>query len=142
MRQGLGYNMDAISKLDVHKNKAIIVHDNSNDSAFELARLKGGFWRTMGFSIGSRLFLHAEEALYLLERNQLIAVENGNIVDIPYFYDMVLQKRLILPCYMAYLKLKVISFIILIVQSPIAVFTGSVYCLRIVNEAVTRLHRS
>lgn len=97
-----------------NKGKAIIEYDSlSPHLSFELKVMRGNFWRTMGFTVeGGRTHLHAEEALFLFERKRAIVVEAGKIVDLPRFYDLVIRTRIPILCYLVFMKLKMLDYIV------------------------------
>jgi len=69
--------------------------------------MKGNFWRISGFTSEQQDYLYPEEALYLCEKKQLIVHLNQDVVcETPDLYSLVMQD-LSLPCYQAYIRLKV-----------------------------------
>ena len=88
-------------------------------------KMRGSYWRYMGFTHNGNDFMFPEEALILLERGQLIInkspVENENkdafihphhrrfqLMD---FYDIVMTTCVPLQCYLTYVKLKGLQYI-------------------------------
>ncbi len=80
---------------------------------FQLVRLKGKFWTKCGFSINGTNFLYPEEALWLIEINQLGISSDGTAE----LASMVTKEQIFhlsipaisIPVYLTYLKLKVLS---------------------------------
>lgn len=73
--------------------------------------MKGNFWRISGFTIDQQDYLYPEEALYLSEKKQLIVhlsqgTGAGVVCETPHLFSMVMQD-MSLPCYQAYIRLKV-----------------------------------
>lgn len=72
-----------------------------------MTKIKGSFWRIMGHDRNGMSYLYPEEALYLLERKQLIASnEENNAIALSDFYQAVTH-TIPLACYLTYVKLKV-----------------------------------
>lgn len=72
-----------------------------------MTKIKGSFWRIMGHDRNGISYLYPEEALYLLERKQLIVSnEENDSTAAPDFYQTVMN-TLPLACYLTYAKLKV-----------------------------------
>jgi tRNA-splicing endonuclease subunit sen54 N-term len=89
----------------------------------EISKMRGNFWRLMGFSLDHRDFLFPEEALLLLERGQLIITKpddctNGVIhphhkrYTLREFYALVITHTVPFQCYLAYTKLKGLQYIV------------------------------
>jgi hypothetical protein len=87
------------------KNTAAASWQNAIGVA-QMVKMKGNFWKSMGFSINGKEFLYPEEALLLLEKNQIIISLDGHIIEKSMFYNIVLN-FIPLPCYLTYAKLKV-----------------------------------
>ena len=70
--------------------------------------MKGNFWRICGFTSDQQDYLYPEEALYLCEKKQLIVhlSQGGVVCETPHLFSMVM-KDISLPCYQAYIRLKV-----------------------------------
>jgi len=68
--------------------------------------MRGNFWRICGFVINRKQFLYPEEALYLVEKSQLLIFVDGKIISPNEFYEKVI---LIIPlyCYLVYARLRV-----------------------------------
>lgn len=96
----------------------------SEKCCVEMIRIKGNFWRVMGYTFQSRNYLYPEEALYLFEKNLLVIIKEQEDEDkeevegekekerdeIIYpkdvIYEMIVN-IISLPCYLSYSKLKV-----------------------------------
>ena len=107
----------AIATFDFEKNRA------------EITKMQGKFWKTFGYSLLGRNFLHPEESLYLLEKGN-VSIENNQSSDskgvvsstsdnpeatrviFPDFYEKIISV-ISLPYFLVYSKLKVLSLIIL-----------------------------
>ena len=85
-------------------------------------KMKGNFWRYMGFTYNGNDFLFPEEALILLERGQLILNKpqgRGETFVHPHhrrfqltdFYDIVIKTCVPYQCYLTYIKLKGLQYI-------------------------------
>jgi hypothetical protein len=76
----------------------------------EIIKQRGNFWKTYGFSANSKLYLHPEEALLLLERGTIVIEDsNGNRIPFASLYLEIMQLTG-WPCYGAFVKLKVGAF--------------------------------
>lgn len=87
--------------------------------------IRGKFWRIMGFTCNGESLLQPEEALFLLERGQLIvekhildADENEKLHPhhrryiLSDFYDLVIKETIPFHCYLAYLKLRSLNYVV------------------------------
>ena len=72
----------------------------------EITKMRGNFWKQSGFSINRRNFLYPEESLRLAEKSQIVIKYENKIIPVSLFYQIVIR-RISLPCYLAYIKLKV-----------------------------------
>jgi hypothetical protein len=104
------------------KNVSVGVIPEGDLDRVKLESLRGNYWKTMGHSSGGMNYLYLEEALYLVEKHQLVIKEkilasetqetenDGDVSHIPsrQFYELVV-KSLSLECYSTYLKLKVLE---------------------------------
>ena len=73
----------------------------------EIVQMKGNFWRSYGYVLNKRNFLHPEESLLLLERGQVVIREsNSQRVVFCKFYEEIIT-MISLPCYLVYIKLQV-----------------------------------
>lgn len=72
----------------------------------EVVRLTGNFWKTHGFSKAGINYLHAEEVMYLHQKDRLYVEHLGSIIDDQTLFGFVLTS-IPLACYLAYVKLKV-----------------------------------
>jgi hypothetical protein len=91
------------------KNKATAKWINTLNCA-EVIIMKGNFWKTFGFRSDGKNCLHGEEALYLVEKDQLaVFVEEGKYLSRDTLYNMVISD-ISLECYLTYAKLKVVLF--------------------------------
>lgn len=108
------------------KNVSLAALDGHEDTihVVKLLSLRGNYWKTMGHSgIGGVNLLHLEEALYLMEKRQLLIQHNPTarlgtspehsdtnedavFVTPRQFYELVV-KCISLECYLTYVKLKV-----------------------------------
>jgi hypothetical protein len=89
--------------------------------------MKGNFWRICGFTSDQQDYLYPEEALYLCEKKQLIVhlSQGGVVCETPHLFSMVM-KDMSLPCYQAYIRLKVSALQRIVFVFP-ALFNYSVY---------------
>ena len=97
---------------DVHINErnAASAIWNPVDGLVEIVQMKGNFWKTTGFSVDRRCYLHPEEALLLYERG-VISVEYEKVrIPYPKFYEAVVEK-ISLECHLAYVKLKSLDYL-------------------------------
>eukprot|EP01041_Mallomonas_annulata_P009947 gene9947-20682_t len=83
---------------------------SSNDEMVVITKMRGKFWRTIGFTSNGRDLLYPEEALLLVERGQLVIMEEGSPVYSSIFYHKAIA-AIGLPCYLTYTKLKSLDFI-------------------------------
>jgi len=76
----------------------------------QVVKLRGNFWRKLGFSINGVNFLYPEETLLLYEKQQLALSKQSdsieNYMNKEQVYDCVLN-AISLSAYLAYFKLKV-----------------------------------
>lgn len=72
----------------------------------EIIKLKGSFFKNMGFVRNGIMYLYPEEVQHLAELQQVYLEVDGQVLDKQALYNLVLQS---MPhaCYLAYLKLKV-----------------------------------
>lgn len=89
----------------------------------EINKAAGNYWRTTGYAINARCFLYPEEALFLLEEKKIVVEENGVTLSLQSFYERVLG-IIPLPCYLTYLKLKSLDYIIQRHKKQIGVFSN------------------
>lgn len=83
---------------------------------FQLVRLRGKFWTKCGFSINGTNFLYPEEAIWLVEINQLVvletgSVDSGTICDKKKIFSLGIP-AISIPVYLTYLKLKSLEYIV------------------------------
>lgn len=71
----------------------------------EVVRLTGNFWKTYGFSKAGINYLHAEEVMYLHQKDRLYVEHLDSILDDQALFSIVM-KSISLACYLAYVKLK------------------------------------
>lgn len=90
----------------------------------ELIKMRGNFWKVMGFSQNRKNYLQPEEALLLIEKAQL-CVTNEELNHIPssLFYDEVLY-YIPQPCYLTYVKLKSLEYVTFRHKQTPRAFTG------------------
>jgi len=94
------------------KNKVALIYD-----------IRGKFWRIMGFTCAKQSLLQPEEALYLLERGQLIVEKHILDADeseklhphyrrysLNNFYEMIVNQVVPFQCYLVYLKLRSLNY--------------------------------
>jgi hypothetical protein len=74
----------------------------------EITTMKGNFWKVTGFNVGSHNYLYPEEALLLCEKRRMLVEREGEIVELPQLYPLVLQ-TVPLACHLTYMKLRVIA---------------------------------
>jgi hypothetical protein len=87
--------------------------------------IHGKFWRMMGFTCNGKSLLQPEEALFLLERGQLIvekhmldADENEKLHPhhrryiLSDFYDLIVKETIPFDCYLVYLKLRSLNYVV------------------------------
>ena len=79
----------------------------------EIVKLKGSFFKNMGFVKSGIMYLYPEEVQHLAELQQVYLEADGQVLDKQGLYNLVLQT---MPhaCYLAYLKLKVYVHVLLI----------------------------
>lgn len=68
--------------------------------------MKGNFWKICGHSNGIDNYLYPEEAVLLIEKNQLLSELDDKVIEIPLAYELLLQS-VPLACYLAYIRLRV-----------------------------------
>ena len=80
----------------------------------EIVKLKGSFFKNMGFVRSGIMYLYPEEVQHLAELQQVYLERDGQVLDREGLYSLVLES---MPhaCYLAYLKLKVYSTIVIFV---------------------------
>ena len=74
----------------------------------EVTKLKGNFWKNVGFNSKGTNYLYPEEALFLCEKKQLSVELDEKVLEMRVFYDLVLGS-MPYPCYLSYMRLKVNS---------------------------------
>ena len=73
----------------------------------EVQVMKGNFWKTMGYTESGNNFLYGEEALFLMEKDQLaVLTSGGDLFTRDTFYETVIS-GIALECYLTFAKLKV-----------------------------------
>jgi hypothetical protein len=116
------YPVKKSSTFPYPKNVSVGVIPEGDLDRVKLESLRGNYWKTMGHSSGGMNYLYLEEALYLVEKHQLVIKEkilesetqetenDGDVSHIPsrQLYELVV-KSLSLECYLTYLKLKVLE---------------------------------
>ena len=90
----------------------------------EIVKLKGSFFKNMGFVRNGVMYLYPEEVQHLAELQQVYLEKDGEVLDREGLYSLVLQS---MPhaCYLAYLKLKVYISIISFMHTPLTFSPGS-----------------
>eukprot|EP01038_Epipyxis_sp_PR26KG_P004054 gene4054-5797_t len=107
---------------------------NIHSQSIEVIKMKGNFWKVMGYTNNKKNYLYLEEALYLAEKKQLIIYEpidsntmasinndnESNFIDsltekfkcleFKCFYTYVINS-ISLPCYLVFIKLKSMEYI-------------------------------
>jgi hypothetical protein len=80
------------------------------ENCVEIIKIKGNYFKSMGYSLHGRNFLHYEEALLLVERRQLAMRRDTLDMTLKESYESI-TSFISLPCYLTYVKLKVILYI-------------------------------
>eukprot|EP01032_Pedospumella_encystans_P024469 gene24469-27675_t len=77
----------------------------------EIVKLKGSFFKNMGFVRSGVMYLYPEEVQHLAELQQVYLERDGQVLDREGLYSLVLES---MPhaCYLAYLKLKNLKYIV------------------------------
>lgn len=75
----------------------------------EIIKLKGSFFKNMGFAENGAMYLYLEEVQHLAEKSQVYMEVDDVILSKEEMYNLVL-KTIPHACYLAYLKLKVHSY--------------------------------
>lgn len=92
--------------------------------AVELTQQAGNFWRTAGFSVNARCFLFPEEALFLVEERKLSVTDAQDApLSLRQLYALVLG-AIPLQCYLAYVKLRSLDYIVQRRNKQVALFAG------------------
>lgn len=81
----------------------------------EIIKLKGSFFKNMGFSLGGISYLYLEEVQHLSELQQVYLEVDGQILDREGMYNLVL-KSMPHACYLTYMKLKVIRYLFILMH--------------------------
>lgn len=90
---------------ELKKDTAVCSWDGEFHRA-EILKMKGNFWKTMGYSVKSLCYLRPEEALMLYEKGTIVVKQGEAIIPLDIFYDKVMEV-IGLSCYLVYCKLKV-----------------------------------
>jgi len=107
----------------------------------EVTRMRGNFWRTVGFTINQRSFLYPEEALFLVERNTIIMMEDSKPLSNKVFSETIM-KKIPLCCYLVYSKLKKYDYIVVRHKNSIRSFSSETDIYKAINTHSSSLSSS
>ncbi|KAJ2946229.1 hypothetical protein O0L34_g5164 [Tuta absoluta] len=76
----------------------------------EVLKKVGGHWQYIGHNVGKTIYLHPEEALFLMEVNCLRLTYNGVIVSLQQAYSLLLRSKISILQYKVYASLSRIGY--------------------------------
>lgn len=74
----------------------------------EVIRQTGKYWKNCGFTRSNKSYFYPEEVLYLAEKDRLYVKDGSTVLEVQELYELILN-YIPLPCYLAYVRLKVRS---------------------------------
>lgn len=95
------------AKNKTRKNDSMAHVQRTCSGLFEITKMKGNFWKQMGYSQNGKNYLYPEECLDLIEKRQLLLAVGDSILSVKEAYELIIS-AIGLPCYLTYVKLKVI----------------------------------
>lgn len=72
----------------------------------EVIRQTGKYWKNCGFTRENKSYFYPEEVLYLAEKDRVYVKDNMAVLEVQQLYEFMLT-YIPLPCYLAYVRLKV-----------------------------------